>query len=471
VDERLRLRDRLATAVQLTSDRDGSGMGGAMIDDALTHLVSATPAAAYPLRAHRSTRLLGALLLVLLAVQLAPIPPFLVSEQERQERALLQKDGAEIEPLAKQLREQADKADDAEARKAARKLRKLALQMKHGKLDRKQALLSLKDMDKELQKLEKRVAPRGLKTAQKAAEQMTEAERNRLADQARQMAKQAAKKGDRQLANKLNKLADKAKKATNRELKELSRQLRNQSAKLGAQYKLPGNLPASLSAALAQQDWEAVLQHLDNMTTPLDQLEGQLSKEEMDALAQQMDDLAEALEGTDLGEMCESLREIAKCLRKGQCKKAARCLAKATRACQGRAARLALCKGCGACRKGLAGCCGSRSGSGMCIGPDDGSQQSIPPNADPASLYDPRQTETSGDAQRVRARVRPQGPMLTITEKAPPVMISGSEVPYYEVIGEYSRVAEEALAREEVPPLYRKTVREYFDALQGSEEE
>ena len=50
-------------------------------------------------------------------------------------------------------------------------------------------------------------------------------------------------------------------------------------------------------------------------------------------------------------------------------------------------------------------------------------------------------------------------------------MISGSEVPYYEVIGEYSRAAEEALAKEEVPPLYRKTVREYFDALQGSEEE
>ncbi len=51
--------------------------------------------------------------------------------------------------------------------------------------------------------------------------------------------------------------------------------------------------------------------------------------------------------------------------------------------------------------------------------------------------------------------------------------MSNSRVPYYEVMGEYSRAAEEALSREEVPPAYRSTIRDYFEALQsgGTESE
>ncbi len=40
-------------------------------------------------------------------------------------------------------------------------------------------------------------------------------------------------------------------------------------------------------------------------------------------------------------------------------------------------------------------------------------------------------------------------------------------MPYYEVIGDYSQEAEDALSHEEVPPAYRQTVREYFESLQG----
>ena len=59
------------------------------------------------------------------------------------------------------------------------------------------------------------------------------------------------------------------------------------------------------------------------------------------------------------------------------------------------------------------------------------------------------------------------GPMMGTTTRGAPDVGSRSTVPYYEVMPEYSRVAEEALTKEEVPPAYRKTVREYFDALQS----
>jgi hypothetical protein len=59
--------------------------------------------------------------------------------------------------------------------------------------------------------------------------------------------------------------------------------------------------------------------------------------------------------------------------------------------------------------------------------------------------------------------------MLTTTEKGAPTKVTQSRVPYYEVIGEYSKAAEDAMSREEVPPAYRGTVRAYFRALQSDE--
>ena len=61
--------------------------------------------------------------------------------------------------------------------------------------------------------------------------------------------------------------------------------------------------------------------------------------------------------------------------------------------------------------------------------------------------------------------------MAAVTTRGAPETASESRVPYYEVIGDYSQAAEDALSREEVPPAYRQTVREYFDSLQhGSDD-
>ena len=115
----------------------------------------------------------------------------------------------------------------------------------------------------------------------------------------------------------------------------------------------------------------------------------------------------------------------------------------------------------------------SHQGSGMGVGPDNGSQPFVPPNAPGASLYAPRTTETSGSLARVPGQVRPspEGTMSVTSEKGAPTTGSDSRVPYYEVIGDYSKAAEEAIAREDVPPAYRSTVREYFKALEAGKKQ
>ncbi|MCK4323928.1 MAG: hypothetical protein KAW89_05310, partial [Armatimonadetes bacterium] len=125
VDRRLGLRDRLGTAVQLTATPRPSGMEEAMISDALHHLRRVRTEEAYPLRVYRSTKVAGLSLVALLAVQVLPIPPLFVSTQQREDKALLRKQAAKIEPVAKKLREAAKKAGDAEAQKVAQKLEKL----------------------------------------------------------------------------------------------------------------------------------------------------------------------------------------------------------------------------------------------------------------------------------------------------------------------------------------------------------
>jgi len=105
--------------------------------------------------------------------------------------------------------------------------------------------------------------------------------------------------------------------------------------------------------------------------------------------------------------------------------------------------------------------------SGMGVGPDTGSRQGIPPNAEGTSLYAPREADVEATPEGTRAHVRPGGEMYATPMRGAPDEVAPSRVPYYEVIGEYSKAAEDALEREEVPPAYRGTVRRYFDSLQS----
>ena len=480
-DTRLRLWDRLATAIELSRSPRPSGMERAQVMDAVDCVGRLRPREAYPLRADRVTKAMLICLIALLAVQLLPIPALLLSQRERDEREGLRRVAQKLEPVAKKLEAEADRTDDEEARRVARTLKKLARDLRMGKLDKKQALLDLAEVEKQLKSLEKGIKPPSLKTAKRAAEQMSRQGRQGLAAKARELAKLAAKQGDRALKEKLEKLAKKAEAAKkSEELRKLARELEQSATKLGTELS-PSALVDTLAAAIGNEDWEGALAELSALQIGLDGPGRELSEKEVRELAEQLRKLAEGLKDTDLKALAECLQQACQCLGEGDCTGAAACLGKAgaaagrkgLRGVRLREATREAGECAGWCAGGLRGrCAGSGSGAGMGVGPDRGTRQGIPPGTPGASLYAPRRTDVETTPERVRSHVRPGGEMLTTptTTRGAPSSATDSRVPYYEVIGDYSRAAEEALESEEVPPAYRPTVRQYFESLQSAEE-
>ena len=455
-DRRLALRDRLGTALELTAGTGASprtGMEQAMVLDALEHVRLALPGEAFPFRLTRGTKFAGVLLLLLGAAQVLPIPAWLLSPQQQEDRAFLRREAARIEPVAKKLEEEAKRAGDVEAAQVAKRLQLLAKEFKKGQLDRKKALLKLDEADKELEKVAQRLAPPPPKTAAQAAEEMQQAAQRTLASRAENLARQAAQRGDKKVEEKFKRLAEQARQSKSAEqLKQLAQQLAKLQSKSGGNRGLPADLMAQLSMALSTQDWDKLSELMDS----LDKLPQDLSKEELAQLEKELRELAKALEKTELSEVSKCLGEACKSCKSGNCKLSAAALKKALAAYKRCVGNCKLCKACRACK----------SGSCMGIGPGN-SLAKLTAGTPGASLYAPRETKTEGSYAKLPGQIKPGGQMLTTTEQGAPEKNGNSQVPYYEVIGEYSKAAEEALSKEDVPAGYRGTVREYFQSLEG----
>ncbi len=256
------------------------------------------------------------------------------------------------------------------------------------------------------------------------------------------------------------------------ELMSLAQELGRDASELGLPFAVPPELLASLAQVFSEMDIELSEEMLRELAEASGLEATELTRRDLEALAKELEALAKTLEGTELAELAELLEQAAACLRAGDCEKAAELLG----SCQ---SALCLAGMCSASKGELAGILGRlrgyqlaaprrATGAGAGLGRGGIAEQPfIPPNAPAATLYSPRTTDTSGTLEHVRAQVRPQGSMLATSERGAPSQIDAARVPYYEVLSEYSATAEEALSREQVPPAYRTTVREYFDALQS----
>jgi hypothetical protein len=462
-DRRLGLRDRIGSALHFLRTGAVSGMESAAILDALDHLDALRPAEAFPARRPPRAIAAGICVCALLLVQLLPIPALLLSQREREEKAELREAAARIEPLARQLEEAAKQTEEREAEQVWRQLKQFAQQLHRGQLGKKQALLNMAELERQVQRLDQRLARP--KTAEKAARELRKSQQDSISRKAAELARQAAERGDRETASKLQRLAEQAKQTQGqRELNDLARQLSGQAAKLGSSLGLPPDLLGALPEALAGGDSELSEQALKDLAEAAKDWPKRLSKEELKALAAELKELSVLLEGSDLKELSKLLSEASNCLNSGNCDKAAAALARGAKLAKGALARAKLAAACRACTAGLGQCKGGNRGGPM-------PQKSIPPNAPATRLFAPRQSDNPGDLERVRAQINPQGRMMSTTEKGAPSTVNSSRVPYYEVISDYSKTAEEALSKEEVPAAYRSTVRAYFRALQSGQPE
>ncbi|MFB3880306.1 MAG: hypothetical protein ACE149_03535 [Armatimonadota bacterium] len=463
-DRRLGLRDRIGSALHFLRAGARSGMAEAAIGDALEHLGSVRPGEAFPVRKVRGMTVAGICIAALGLAQLLPIPALLLSPREREEKDELRQLAARIEPVAKDLEEASAKADDEGGQQASKQLRKLGERLERGQLDKKQALLDMAKIEKQLQRLDQRLARP--KTAEEAARSLEKAAQDSVSRKASELAQRAAEKGDEEGARELAQLAEQAKQTQDQsKLDELSRKLAEKAAKLGSPMALPPDLLGALAKSLANADPKLSEQALKELAESAKDWSKELSEEQLKELAAQLKELSKLLEGSDLDELSKLLAEASECMESGECDKAGAALAKA-----GELAKLGLSKAklAVAVRAGLAQCEGDQVVYGR-GGPAP--QQSVPPNAPATQLFAPRQSENPGDLERVRAQINPNAPMMSTTEKGAPAVGGASRVPYYEVLSDYSKTAEEALSKEEVPAAYRSTVRAYFRALQSGKAE
>jgi hypothetical protein len=71
-----------------------------------------------------------------------------------------------------------------------------------------------------------------------------------------------------------------------------------------------------------------------------------------------------------------------------------------------------------------------------------------------------------GYVTKSSANVGKEGMIFSAGEtKGAPDKAGASSVPYYEVYSDYQKSAEKAMTKEEVPPAYRKPVKDYFESL------
>lgn len=486
-DRRLHLWDRLATASELARAGDPSGMERAQIADAVRHCAQVRPAAAYRLRRDRLTSAALGCVAALLIVQLAPIPPLLLSAGERAEQAQLRQVARQIQPVAAQLHVQADEADDEETREVAKRMERLAGRMERGELGKREALLELSELQKRLAQIEERAKAPTLRTARTAAEELSREGRESLAQQAEALAETARERNEPQIERRLREAAEQAREAeSTEELRAAAREIAEAAAALGEDAPAPAQLGLA-AAEMAAEEMERALSDLRELQEAL--ASGALSATEATELAERMQRAAQAVQGTELDDLGQALAQAAEQLREGDQAEAAAALGQAVeamgegmeagqlaeaaggaRAAAGQAAEelRASAQAAAAAAAGRApGASGTGRAGGLGVGPDQGTRQGIPPGTEGASLYAPRQTPVAATPEGTRAAVRPEGEMYTAPTRGAPDQTGPSRVPYYEVVGEYSRAAEEALEREEIPAAYRGTVREYFEALQG----
>ncbi|NSW57031.1 MAG: hypothetical protein HPY44_13550 [Armatimonadetes bacterium] len=334
LDHRLGLRDRISTAADLLARPEVSGMERAAIADASQAISRLEPAEALPLRLSRAGKV-GAWSLVALALALyLPIPPLLTAAGEREDKTALREHAKLMKPRAKELEKAAREAKDEDAFELARRLKKLAKELDRGSLPRKQALLKMRDLEKDLEKYARQIQPPAMKPASKAGEELTGKTAEDMARQAEKLAAQARGAGKLDQAKELERLADEAREADSPEkLAKAAKALRQAAQRMGQQIPVSPETAAALAKAMTNEDMQEAMEKLSELAKQSGQKMQKMSKKDLEEMAKQLEKLAEALKDTNLDELGKALSEAVEKMKAGDREGAQKALEKAEKAC------------------------------------------------------------------------------------------------------------------------------------------
>jgi len=467
-EHRLRLRERLSSALALGASQPDDEMVGALVADAAGRLQGVRPRRLFPRRYGRRGQLFLALSLLLGCLAVLPQTPLFQSAATRAERAAMREVGRRLVRRARDLHRLPVSVQRRRLRdQVAENLKRLGKDLQRGRVERKQALLKLAKADRQLEPLRRDFT--GRKSLAQAASQLqkssAEMAQQRMGEQ--QQALKALKEAER-LAKHPELPGQRLSPEQMKQLEKLARASPQSQAQ--QMLNLDSDLAAIMAQLLAKKDLQEALAILRRLASRLQKQAGpggkppKLTPEEMKRLAEEMRRLAKALKGTDLDRLAKQLLELAKALERGDLRMCARCAGGLGGLCVGLGG-LGLGSGSGfgfGAGFGL-----GMSGGGVGFGPGRGPGNGMAryPGAGNINRQDAQRIPTRHYDTLVQGDLGEQGDLTAIQVLGAPDKAGKSQVPYYQVYPDYAKAAEHALDREEVPAPYRQRVKDYFESL------
>ncbi len=281
-ESRLDLKERLSSALEFLGEQRQDPLVALQIEDAAAHSARIDPRLAYPAQVPREARFFAIALAALVLLTVLPELPMFQSPKERMERAQIKKQGEEIVRVAKEMQKAATANKLDLAKRISRNMELLGKDMMRNRLTKKQALMQMHKLDKQMaaamKKLQtpeaRKLSADALKDMKKAADSMPDdLKKTELGKMMQQMAEAAARKDFR----KANELA--------RKMMEMAQS-------------------------------------------------GKISKQDMQKAAAQLAKMAQGLKGSQLGDMASKMQKAAEAASSGDMKKAAEQMAKAMESAQ-----------------------------------------------------------------------------------------------------------------------------------------
>ncbi len=258
-DRRLGLQERLSSGIDFLEHGAGDPMTAAQLVDAAERSQKLRPQEVFPFRAPREAKFLAVSLVVLAGLIFVPELSVFQSPRVRADKAAMKQEGEKIEKLAKDYRKREAHPNSDIAKRIAANMQALGKEMRRGRVSKKQAMLRMSRLSKEMRDAQRQVAT---------------ANTPRSLDQAAQDLKKAADRAQRQGSSP-------------------------ESAKM----------MADMARALGNKDYDAAARTLQQLAKKLES--GEMKPEEAKAAANALAKMAAAMKGTSLDAAAKQTQEAA----------------------------------------------------------------------------------------------------------------------------------------------------------------
>lgn len=340
-EKRLDLKERLSSAVAFPETEDG--MVKALVQDAGQHIDSVRPNTVFPHRFNREMAVFGVMMVVLLGLYYVPQISSLQSPTRREEVRVMKQEGKKLRKLAKEAVKHISPDNKEIAKRIALNMDRLGKKLESGRMSRKQAMLALKKLDKQIKDVQDRIAsrnlsPKSMAQALKDLESMSpglaESMQARIEKELQQSL--ASGKSDKELEDLLKRIKNMQSSTggmSGKQMQDAEKKLKEFMKSGNNGVPVPPELSAVMSELLKNEDYKKASELMSELAKKLGK-RGNMSKMDAKNLEEQLKALSEALKNTDMNELAKKLREAAEQLAKMDPKKAAEMMKQAAKAAQ-----------------------------------------------------------------------------------------------------------------------------------------